>query len=490
MPRPGCPSGYGPSLRFHQVNKPLESARRFNSALSKANMSKYTRRHFLKKSALSAGAAYAVPHFAIGKAGQSANNTLNMAVIGAGGMGNPAVRLSAGENLVALCDVDQTRAARSFSAHPDARRFEDFRVMLDKMGREIDAVCIATPDHTHFPAAMAAMELGKHVFVQKPLAHNIWQVRTLRKAMHYYKVKTQMGNQGHFFDGMNRIREWVDAGVIGEVRKIDTWTDRPNAPFFYRQPAEAPMEQPIPETLNWDLWLGPAKKRPYSDVYVPTTWRGWWDFGCGSLGDIGCHTFDAPFWTLELGLPTRVEGECGEVTHPGYTPWGAKTTYHFPARGGKPPVELTWYENGFEVPKPEGWEGEFQPGEGGMVMYGAKNTLFHYGMRPTSPRLLPDSRMEEMKPALREIPRMPSTRGGPIKQWMRVIKGEENECGTNFDYAAPLSEMVLLGAIAQRVGKTIEYDAETMTITNIPGLDHLIKEPVREGWSYGENLWT
>lgn len=452
-------------------------------------MKTYTRRDFLQKCTLSAGAACAVPHFAIGQAGASPNSKLNMAVIGAGGMGIHSVRSSAAENLVALCDVDQVRAARAFNDHPDARPFEDFRVMFDKLGNEIDAVCISTPDHTHFPAAMAAMELGKHVFVQKPLAHNIWQVRTLRKAMHYYNVKTQMGNQGHFLEGMNRIKEWVDAGVIGEVRRVDTWTNRPVQPWFFKQPVEPPTEQPIPETLNWDLWLGPAKKRPFNEVYVPTSWRGWWDFGCASLGDIGCHTFDAPFWTLDLGLPTRVEVECGEVTNPDYMPWGAKTTYHFPARGKKPPVVLTWYESGFDVPKPEGWEGEFDPKEGGMVMYGDKGTLFHYGMRPESPQLLPQSHMAEMKSQLREIPRLPSTKGGPREQWMRVIKGEEKECGSSFDYAAPLTEMVLLGAIAQRTGKTIEYDPENMKITNVPGLDPLIKEPVRDGWSYGEKLW-
>lgn len=453
-------------------------------------MSKYTRREFIKKSAISAGAAYAVPHFAIGKGGESPNSKLNMAVIGAGGAGGYSVRVCAKENLVALCDVDKSRAGRAFKGHPDARQFEDFRVMFDQIANEIDAVCISTPDHTHFPAAMAAMELGKHVFVQKPMAHNIWQVRTLRKAMHYYKVKTQMGNQGHFFEGMNRIKEWVDAGVIGDVRKVDTWTNRPARPWFVKQPIEPPQEQPIPETLNWDLWLGPAENRPYHPTYVPTTWRGWWDFGCASLGDIGCHTFDAPFWALDLGLPTKVEVECGEVTHPGYMPWGAKTTYHFPARGEEPPVELTWYENGFDVPKPEGWEGDFQPKDGGMVMYGSKDTLFHYGMRPESPRLLPQSHMAEMKSTLREIPRLPRTKGGPIEQWMRVIKGEEKECGSSFDYAAPLTEMVLLGAIAQRVGKTIEYDPKNMKVTNLPDLDHLIKEPVRDGWSYGEKLWA
>jgi len=190
-----------------------------------------------------------------------------------------------------------------------------------------------------------------------------------------------------------------------------------------------------------------------------------------------------------LGLPTRIEVECGEVTNPEYMPWGAKTTYHFPARGKEPPVVLTWYERGFDVPKPEGWEGDFEPKEGGMVMYGSKDTLFHYDMRPRSPQLLPQSHMNEIKSKLREIPRIPSTRGGPIEQWMRVIKGEEKECGSNFDYASELTEMVLLGAVAQRVGRTIEYDPEEMKITNIDGLDHLIKEPVRDGWAYGEKLW-
>ncbi|MGB0370092.1 MAG: Gfo/Idh/MocA family oxidoreductase [Opitutales bacterium] len=448
-----------------------------------------SRRRFIQ-SGLLAGTAVSFPNIHTHLLAQSPNQKLNIAVVGVGNMGIYAVKASAKENIVALCDVDSVVAARPFKWYPNVPRFTDFRVMLDKMGNEIDAVCISTPDHTHFPIAMACMELGKHVFVQKPLAHNIWQVRTLQRAMHYYKVVTQMGNQGHFFSGMNRIKEWVGAGVIGDVTRVDTWTNRPREPWFRRPTSVPPASHAAPDSLDWDLWLGPAKYRDYSPEYVPKLWRGWWDFGLGSLGDIGCHTFDAPFCTLGLGMPTKVEVDIKEGSEgsDAYIPWGAKTTYHFPARGDAPPVVMTWYEDGHPVPTPEGWEGKFYPKGGGMVMYGSKETLFHYDMRPESPQFLPKERFDVLKPELREIPRIPSVKG-PIEQWIRVIKGEESEAGSNFDYAGPLTEVVLLGALAQRLGKTIEYDFERMEITNISGLDHLIKEPAREGWSYGEKLW-
>jgi predicted dehydrogenase len=446
------------------------------------------RRTFVKSSALAAG-ALALPRFAIGQSGPSANSKVNLAVIGAGGMGEYAVTQAATENFVAICDVDDHRACQAFKAHPDVPRFKDFRVMLDKLHKEIDAVAISTPDHTHFPIAMAAMELGKHVFVQKPLARNVWQVRTLRKAARHHKVITQMGNQGHTFEGMRRIKEWVDAGIVGDVTEVITWTNRPNTPWFVPPATFPPPTSCAPSDLDWDLWQGPVAEREYSDAYVPIRWRGWWDYGCGSLGDIGCHTFDAPFWALDLGMPTRVEAFEEPPPGAGFITMSSVVTYQFPARGSKPPVTLKWYEKNFEVPKPRRWDPD-KPlaDEGGMYMEGTKETLYHAGMRPESPQITPDARFMEIKGELREIEKLPPVGDGPIEEWLAAIKGDGPTPGSSFEYAAPLTEVVLLGALAQRTGRTIEWDHEAMKVKGQPELDALLKEPVREGWAYGETL--
>jgi predicted dehydrogenase len=446
------------------------------------------RRTFIKTSALAAGAV-ALPRFAIGEPGRSPNGKIGVAVVGAGGMGEYAVTQAAQERFVAICDVDDQRACKAYEAHPAVPRFKDFRVMLDKLHKEIDAVAISTPDHTHFPIAMAAMELGKHVFVQKPLAHNIWQARTLRKAARHYGVITQMGNQGRTFEGMRRIKEWVDAGVVGDVSEVVTWTNRPNPPWFVPPPSFPPTTSCPPSDLDWDLWQGPVASREYSRAYVPIEWRGWWDYGCGPLGDIGCHTFDAPFWALDLGAPTRVQAFRDSPPGDGYISMKSVVTYQFPARGDKPPVTLTWYEKGFDVPKPKRWEADVPlAAEGGMYMEGTKETLYHAGMRPESPTITPAARFMEIKGELRGIPKLPPVGDGPIEEWLRAIKGEGPRPGSDFDYAAPLTEMVLLGALAQRTGRTIEWDAEAMRVKGQPELDALIKEPARDGWRYGESL--
>ncbi len=451
-------------------------------------MTKINRRGFLGSAGVAAG-AFVLPRFAIGNPETRGSRRLNVAVVGVSGMGGYATDQAAKEHLVALCDVDDVRAAGAFKKHPDVPRFKDFRVMLDKLGKEIDAVSISTPDHTHFAAAMAAMERGKHVFVQKPLAHNIWQVRTLAKAAKHYQVITQMGNQGHTFPGMRRIKEWIDADVLGEVREVITWTDRPNPPWFIPPQSYPIATGPAPATLDWEVWQGPTAARPYSGEYVPVKWRGWWDYGCGPLGDIGCHTFDAPFWALGLGSPSKVEVERKEPPCPGFISMSSLVTYHFPARGKRPPVVLKWYEREREVPKPKRWdEGSALDKEGGMYMEGTKETLYAAGMRPTSPQLKPNARFMELKPELTKIARLPDVGNGPIEEWTRAIKGEGPMPGSNFEYAAPLTEMVLLGALAQRIGKAIEWDAEAMRVKGMPELDALIREPAREGWRYGETL--
>jgi len=447
------------------------------------------RRGFIKSGAMAAG-ALALPRISIAQAGGSPARRINLAVVGAAGMGEYAVAQAATENFVAMCDVDEKRACKSFKAHPDVPRYKDFRVMLDEKHKEIDGVLISTPDHTHFAVAMAAMQLGKHVFVQKPLAHNIWQLRTLRKAARHYGVITQMGNQGHTFEGMRRIKEWVGAGVIGDVTEVITWTNRPNDPWFVPPDRFPPRTDCVPDTLDWDLWQGPVAEREFSEAYAPIRWRGWWAYGCGALGDIGCHTFDAPFWALDLGSPTRVEAFRETPPGEGFIPMSSVVTYQFPARGEKPPVTLKWYEKGVDVPKPRRWEADkpLHP-EGGMYMEGTKETLYHGEMRPVSPMITPTDRFMEIKGELRKIERLPPVGDGPIEEWIAAIKGDGATPGSNFDYAVPLTEMVLLGALAQRTGRAIEWDAEAMTVKGQPELDVMIKEPVREGWQYGEELW-
>ncbi len=450
-------------------------------------MPRLSRRTFLKTAA--AVGATSLPLFNIARAGQSPNSKINVAVVGAGGMGGYAYRRARDmENLVAFCDVDFARAGRALGNHPEIPRFKDYRVMLDQMGDQIDAVAISTPDHTHFPITMAALERKKHVFVQKPLAHNIWECRTLRQAAAEAKVVTQMGNQGHCMEGIRRIKEWYDAGILGEVREVITWTDRPIEPWFVPPASFPPATSAVPDSLDWDLWQGPvATTREFSEAYVPTRWRGWWDYGLGALGDIGCHTFDAPFWVLDLGMPTKVEIEREEPPHPDFIPMSSVVTYHFPARGNQPPVTLKWFERGYEVPKPAGWpEDRALPAEGGMYMVGSKETLMHPGMRPRSPRIIPDDRRRELREELSQIERLPSGGPGPIEEWFAAIKGGPAP-GSPFEYAAPLTEMVLIGALAQRGGKNIEWDDAKMQVKGQPEFDNWIKEPVRPGWEYGSH---
>ena len=456
---------------------------------------KSSRRSFLQTTALAAAGGFVFPRFAIGKADVAAGRKLNVACVGIGNMGSAAVGDSQRENIVALCDVDWRPAAQFGGSrvpldiaarHPQAKRFTDFRKMLDQLGKEIDAVMVSTADHAHFSVGLAAMQMGKHVFIQKPLAHNIWQARTLRKAMHRYQVQTVMGNQGHCGENIRCIVEWVSCGILGDVTEVHCWTDRPCAPWFIKPSSVPPQPAPVPEGLDWDLWQGQAAPREYSPDYLPQKWRGWWDYGCGGLGDIGCHVLDTPFWALDLGHPSRIEvvqlnGRDNAI----YTPWGAHLIYHFPARGSKPPVELHWWEGSLQpLPLP----GMKQMPSNGMYMKGTSETLFAEDMRPKDPTLWPRDRMNDYAKQM-ERQTLPRVSGGPIAELFRAIKGDGPTPGSNFDYAAPLTEIVLLGAMAIRSGKSLAWDSETMRVTNLPEANAWVKEAARDGWAYGEDLW-
>lgn len=444
------------------------------------------------QSAIAGAAGLGVAPYGWGQA--ASGDKLNVACVGIANMGSMPLRAAATENLVALCDVDwredpavwkENGPIHNANKLPNAKRFSDFREMLDEMGDQIDVVTVSTPDHTHFPIALAAMERGKHVFVQKPLCHNVWQVRTLRKAMHKYGVMTVMGNQGHCSDGIRQIKEWVDGGIVGEVREVHCWTDRPTGPWFIKPESFELPQTDAPEGLDWNLWQGPAAEQGYSPEYVPVKWRAWWAYGAGCLGDIGCHCLDAPFYALDLGMPTAVDVELDQFFNDAFTPFGAHVQFHFPARGNKPPVTLHWYEGKFKPPMLEGLQ---ELPTNGMYMVGSEETVYHEDMRPYKPMLWPPTRNEARKEELakQSIPRV---EGGPVEELFRACKGGPAP-GSNFDYASPLTEVVLLGVIAIRTNKRIEWDAESMRITNHPELNALIKEPVRKGWEYGENLWV
>ena len=461
-------------------------------------MNTLSRRSFVQHSAVAATGAMIIPSFKR----YAPNSKLNLAFIGVGGRGGANLRGCAGKdengvamnNVVALCDVSASRAAKGFEAYPNAKRFTDFREMFDKMGNEIDAVAISTPDHTHFAATMAAMQLGKHVYVEKPLAHNIWELRTLKKAAKYYnKVITQMGNQGHTTDGIRRVREWYEAGVLGEVREVIAWFNGPHFSekgYFLKSDTFPTAKEAVPADLDWDSWLGPAKDRPYSRYYLPRFWRGWYQFGNAELGDWACHTLDAPFWSLDLGMPASVRSivRMPEPSEADFISDQSHLQFDFPARGNKPPVRLHWFEGGIKPANRPEWNLDELP-PSGMIMVGEKKSLLTGG-RPNKPVLLvTEEEGMAFSKAMPEptIPRV--TEENPQIEWVNAIKGEGGMPGSTFDYAADLTEMALVGVLAQRFHTKVEYDATNMKVTNHPEYDQYIKEPVREGWSYGEDLW-
>lgn len=450
-------------------------------------MKNLSRRSFMKTASASAAGLVFIPNLI----SCSPNNRLNVAVIGVGGRGQACWSQVPGESIVAMCDVDDRMSAKGFEARPNAKKYKDFRLMFDEMANDIDAVIIATPDHTHFPAAMATMELGKHVFVEKPLAHNIWQLRTLKKAAKHYGVVSQMGNQGHTTNGIRLVKEWYEAGVLGEVREVIAWQgkiDFEKDGYFGKPTTFPPQTHKIPEGLDWNLWQGPVAERPFNKLYAPRTWRGFYDYGNGKLGDWCCHTLDAPFWALDLGLPHTVDAIITDpVPDHSFVAEESLVTWQFAARGSKAPVTMKWYE-GFEKPavRPE-WGVDELPGSG-MIMIGDKKTLITGG-RPNDARLLvPEEEMNEFlkNPPAQTIPRVEEEK--PVQEWLEAIRNETLP-GSNFDYSASLMEMAQVGVLAQRFGGRLDYDAENMKVTNRPELDHYIKEPVREGWLYGENLW-
>lgn len=435
-----------------------------------------SRRSFLKNTSL-ASAAIAFPHLLRGQAA-SPNNGLNVACIGVGGRGYDAVKGLSGENLVAFCDVDDERATRAYTEFPGVPRFRDYRVMFEKMGNRIDAVTIATPDHMHFPIAVAALSLGKHVLVEKPLTHTVAEARLLAQLAREKKVATQMGNQGHANDGMRVLREWLQAGVLGEVREMHSWTNRPIWPQGVNAPDHSKLMPVVPATLDWDLWLGVAPQREYDPAYAPFKWRGYWDFGTGALGDMGCHIMDGAYWALELTQPTSVEATSANQTGQS-PPTGSVVTYHFPARGALPALKWTWYDGGMMPPLPEGLDLDAPLPNNGTLIVGSKAVAFadtYYG----SVTILPQAKMLELTSSL-PGPTLPRIEGGHWAEWIRACKGGA-PAGSNFEYSSRLTETVLLSNVAVRARRRIEWDEAAMKVTNFAEANRYVSKAYRTGF--------
>ena len=399
----------------------------------------------------------------------SPSEKLNVACIGVGGMGGSDVSQVSTENIVAFCDVDWKHAAGTFKRFPYVKTYRDFRRMLDKEGKNIDAVTVSTPDNIHAVAAMMAIKMGKHVYCQKPLAHDVFEVRQLTEAARKYKVMTQMGIQIHAENSVKLVVEIIKSGMIGKVRKVDIFSNKNWGGGTRPQKGE-----PVPETLDWDLWLGPAPWRPYHSTYLPGDWRRWWDFGTGTLGDMGCHIIDPVFWALDLKYPISVEAHPAKFNNETY-PEATVVRWEFPERGEQPPVTVTWYDGANRPFLPRELEpGRKLPGQGGLY-YGKKGTILapHMG----GPRLIPDSKMKGFK-----APEPFLGRGiDHYQEWIRACKGGPKP-SANFDYSGPLSETILLGNVAASAGQKLFWDGPNLKVTNMPEAEKYLKREYREGW--------
>lgn len=439
-----------------------------------------SRRYFMMGSAATvAGCATNTTRSAApAKRSVSPNEKLNIAGIGVGGKGGSDVDSVNSENIVALCDVDDAYAAKVYGRYPNAKTYRDYRVMLEKE-KDIDAVIIATPDHQHAIIAMAAIQLGKHVFCQKPLTHSVYEARVLAKAAKDAGVATQMGNQGQATEEARVLCELIQDDAIGKVREIHGWSNRfPR--ISARGMARPEGSSPVPDSLDWDLWLGPAPSRPFvARTYQPFIWRGWWDFGCGVLGDIGCHNFSAIFKALNLGAPASVEAistasQCPPEVNTESAPVASMVHYDFPADGKRPALTLTWYDGGMMPRRPDELEeGRKFGGGDGMLYVGDKGKMLNH-------RLIPEAAMKEYGRPPKTLPRSP----GHYEEWIDACKGGE-PAGSNFDFAGPLTEAVLLGNISIRTQRKLFWDAASMTITNVPEANEYVNPPYRDGWSLG-----
>jgi soluble cytochrome b562 len=462
-----------------------------------------SRRTFIRYSTVAAGLAVSSGPFIL--RGQNLNNKINVAVIGAGGKGSSDTDEVAklGDNIVALCDVDQNTLDSRGQKYPNAQKFKDYRKMLQQMGKSIDAVIVATPDHLHAPASVMAMKMRKHVFCQKPLTHSVYEARQMRLLAAKYKVATQMGNQGSAGSGLRRAVEVIQAGLIGPVRELHVWSNRPIWPQGIERPAG---QDPVPPNVDWDLWLGPAPFRPYvKDTYHPFKWRGWQDFGTGALGDMACHTVNMPFRALRLGYPISIEAESSGINKETY-PKSSKIRFEFPAREGLVPVTFWWYDGAPDSPetfrphadltsdilemvgRQKDRSGNPRPKKlpgSGCLLVGDKGRIFSpddYGsqffVRMNDEKDLLASGDHD---AVKAIPENYWRSPGHYKEWTDAIRGGK-PAYSNFNIAAYLTEIILLGCVALRVGKKLDWDGPRMKARNAPDAKNYVRREYRKGW--------
>ncbi|MBN1126084.1 MAG: Gfo/Idh/MocA family oxidoreductase [Sedimentisphaerales bacterium] len=441
------------------------------------NHDRVSRRTFMGSTIAAAAAFTVVPRHVLGQGRQAPSDKLNIAGVGVGGMGNGNINNCKNENIVALCDVDSKYAGRTFEQFPKARQWKDFRKMLDGQ-KEIEAVVIATPDHAHAIVALEAMKRGKHVYVQKPLTRTVGEARILTQAARKYKVATQMGNQGHSGDGVRDICEWIWAGVIGEVKEVHAWTNRPVWPQGIK---ERPPAQPVPDTLDWDLYCGPSPLRPYNEAYHPFKWRGWWDFGAGALGDMACHVLDPVLSALKLKYPMSVWACATEVNDETF-PLASVIRFEFPEREEMPAVKVNWYDGGMKPPRPDELDDrrDINQASSNVLFMGTKGVL-RCGEYGDNPQLLPYSRMRDFvnnKPP-QTLERIKTSHEG---NWIQACKGGK-PATSNFDYSGPFTEMVVMGNLAlKRLGKKLLWDGENMKFTNDDEANKYVLLPARKGW--------
>jgi predicted dehydrogenase len=432
------------------------------------------RRDFLKAAGFAA--ATIVPRHALGGEGQTPpSEKLNIAGVGIGGQGGGVLRDMAGENIVALCDVDSQKAAGTFNAFPKAQRFRDYRELLDKC-RNIEAVMVATPDHMHAPITVAALRAGKHVYVEKPMAHTIEETRVMTRLAKETGLVTQMGNNGHAGEGLRVTREWLQAGAIGTVREIHCWSDRPG--HFWKQDMERPSDTPpVPATLDWDLWLGAAPVRPYHPIYHPVAWRGWFDFGTGALGDMAIHNMDPAFYALDLDAPVAAEARTSPLKRESYPAWEI-ITYEFAAKGTRPAVKMTWYDGGKMPPRPENLDEGVKLGDNGIYFVGEKGTMLCGGWCGM-PGLFPKQLRQDFQKPPKTIPRSIGHRA----EWIKACKDRKPEDSkAGFAYSGPYTESLLVGMLAVRLQQRIEWDSAAMKAANAPEADALVRKRYRKGF--------
>jgi predicted dehydrogenase len=441
--------------------------------------SSLSRRRFLRHTAATLTTLTLVPRHAVAGSPEAPPSAkLNLAFIGAGGRAGANLKSASGQNVVALCDVDSRRAQEAFKNHPDARTFQDFRRMFDAMEKEIDAVVVSTPDHTHAVAAMAAMKRGKHVYCEKPLAHSVGEVRALQKAAREHKVITQLGNQGHSSGTIRDFVEWIRAGAIGNVHTVHAVAEHVNSRIG--QLPRLQEEHEVPPHLDWDLWLGPAQFRRYNPVYLPGSWRAWSPFGNGTLGDWVCHVVDPSFWALDLGAPATIQAEAKNYDpqkHADTFPAGSIVTFEFPAKGKRGPVKLVWFDGSEKPPRPADMEADDKPPRTGAIVMGDKGTIVHGSHGAGQVRLIPDAKMQAFERPPKTLPRVKDHMG----DWFAAIKANK-PAGSNFDYGGALTELALLGLIAIKLlGQKLEWNGERFT--NSTEANQYLNPPCRQGWA-------